>query len=105
MAARNYASHLRRLKKHLKLRVTIRLTEDFAKLTGDAAQQYWDEGAKRFYIYIDAGLTDREKRDALLHEWAHCLAHGKEDKDHDEHWGLAMSAVYRVAVDGWKPRR
>ena len=103
MSARNYASHLRRLSKYLPIRVKIVFVSGLEKGRNCIASCWKNKG--RFLIEIDADLNDRDKRDCLIHEWAHALAWGDESAHHDAAWGVQLSRCYRVAVEGWRPNQ
>jgi len=58
------------------------------------------------YLIRVAGDMDRGLyHDIMAHEWAHAMAWHASRIDHGEAWGRAYSRCYRVAVEGWRPKR
>ena len=63
----------------------------------------WD--GTRFTIRIDSSMDERSQAETLAHEWAHAMTWTSTRTDHGPTWGKAYSRAYRVAVEGWRPKR
>lgn len=74
--------------------VRVRRTNIANNLDGDCKLK---DG--QFFIRIDKTLPEYYAIDVLLHEFAHCLAWGKDDDHHGLNWGKAYSLVYRTFLE------
>lgn len=72
-------------------------------------ERYPDESAyslttsRKALIVIDTNLNEDEQEEALVHEWAHLLAHraqkrAKSKEGHDRIWGACHARVWRAYV-------
>ena len=87
---------MRFLKKELppEYPVQVRRTKIAQNLDGDCRLK-----EERFYIRIDKMLPEYYAIDVLLHEFAHCLAWGKDNDHHGPNWGKSYSLVYRTFLE------
>lgn len=52
-----------------------------------------------YEIRVYKKLSVAEKKDTLMHEWAHCLAGWDDEHDsHSNKWGIAYARIYREMV-------
>ena len=52
-----------------------------------------------YKIRINSDLDTDDRKEVLMHEWAHVLAWPSDDgEDHSDIWGKAYALVYRTAV-------
>jgi len=62
---------------------------------------------ERYDIWIEKKQSLPAAVDALVEEWAHCLAgiNGDDHRDHGRHWGLEYSKVTQVKLRWIRWRR
>jgi len=56
-----------------------------------------------FDVVIDGSMPDWCQKEALVHEWAHCLSWPHEENvadDHSPEWGVAYARCYRLVYQG-----
>ena len=103
MPRTSYATYLRRLRRWLPLPVDVVFVDGLDTRTGNLAFCNLYRG--RFKIEMEAAISEGDRKDTLVHEWAHALSWGEEKEHHGPAWGCALSKCYRVAVEGWRPRQ
>lgn len=62
---------------------------------------------KKFKVRIDKAVLPFYQRDALVHEWAHCLADDwarRDVKHHGPIWGIYYAMIYNAWMNDFKEK-
>ena len=90
---------LRNLRKHFPAPHPVKVWHSTAKKNFGAVR--FD--GQKFLMRINESALPIYQRDALVHEWAHCLAGWNENTEpHTPAWGIVYAAIYSAWMNDFK---